>query len=101
MGPRATIAGVKGSAVAARHAVARERAATVGLQLGMSRRTAVESLLDELGGLVGAAGAAVAYRVIRERAKPARGLETVRRCHGRLGDRRRQRGVWPRRERAS
>ena len=61
---------MKGSAVAARHAVARERAAIVGLQLGMSRRTAVESSLDELGGLVDAAGATVVWRVIQERAKP-------------------------------
>ena len=70
MGPRATIARVKGSAVAARHAVTRERAAIVGLQLGPSRRTAVESSLDELAGLVDAAGATVAYRAIQERPKP-------------------------------
>lgn len=56
--------------MAARHAVVRERAAIVGLQLGMSRRTVVESSLDELAGLVDAAGAKVVYRAIQERPKP-------------------------------
>ena len=70
MGPRATIAGVKGSAVAARHAVARERAAIVGLQLATSRRAGVESSLDELAALVDAAGARVVYRAVQERPKP-------------------------------
>ena len=70
MGPRATIAGVKGSAVAARHAVARERAAIVGLQFGRSRRTAVESSLDELADLVDAAGATVVDRAVQERSSP-------------------------------
>lgn len=59
-----------GSAVAARDAVVRERAAIVGLQLGASRRGAVESSLDELAGLVRAAGATVACRAIQERPKP-------------------------------
>ncbi len=59
-----------GSAVAARHAVARERAAIVGLQLGTSRRTAVEASLDELAGLVAAAGGTVASRTIQERRTP-------------------------------
>lgn len=59
-----------GSAVAARDAVARERAAIVGLQLGAGRRGAVESSLDELAGLVRAAGATVACRAVQERPKP-------------------------------
>ena len=59
-----------GSAVAARDAVVRERAAIVGLQLGASRRSTVESSLDELAGLVRAAGATVACRAIQERPKP-------------------------------
>lgn len=59
-----------GSAVAARDAVARERAAIVGLQLGAGRRAAVESSLDELAGLVRAAGATVACRAVQERPKP-------------------------------
>ena len=59
-----------GSAVAARDAVARERAAIVGLQLGAGRRGVVESSLDELAGLVRAAGATVACRAVQERPKP-------------------------------
>ena len=70
MGPRATIAGVTGSAAAARHAVARERAAIVGLQLGRASRTEVEASLDELAGLVAAAGGTVVSRTIQERRRP-------------------------------
>ena len=61
---------MKGSAVTAHQAVARERAAVVGLQLGMSRRAVVEASLDELAGLVAAAGGAVVSRTIQERHKP-------------------------------
>ncbi len=56
--------------MAARHAVARERAAVVGLQFGASRRTAVEASLDELGALVAAAGGNVVSRTIQERHRP-------------------------------
>lgn len=70
MGARATIARVTGSAVEARPAVARERAAIVGLHFGRNRRAAVESSLDELAALLDAAGAAVALRAIQERPKP-------------------------------
>ena len=59
-----------GSAAAARDAVAHERAAIIGLQLGMSRRTTVEASLEELAGLVAAAGGTVVSRTIQERQKP-------------------------------
>lgn len=69
MGARATIAGVTGSAAVARHVIACERAAVVGLQLG-TRRGAAAAALDELAGLVAAAGGTVVSRTIQERRKP-------------------------------
>jgi GTP-binding protein HflX len=48
----------------------RERAALVGLVLGRARRLDAERSLDELAGLVQAAGADVVLRVLQERPKP-------------------------------
>ena len=70
MEPRATIARVNGSAVAVRQAAARERVAIIGLYLGRHRSASFESSLDELAGLVKAAGASVVSRVVQERRKP-------------------------------
>jgi GTP-binding protein HflX len=47
-----------------------ERAALVGLRLAKQRRTDAERSLDELAGLVDAAGAVVALRMIQERSAP-------------------------------
>jgi GTP-binding protein HflX len=47
-----------------------ERAALVGLRVAKQRRTAAERSLDELAGLVDAAGAVVALRMIQERSAP-------------------------------
>lgn len=69
MGARATIARVKGSAVAVRQAAARERVAIIGLVFGSRRRITIESSLDELARLVSAAGALVVSRVVQERQK--------------------------------
>ena len=70
MGPRGTIAHVKGSRAAARHVPARERVAIVGLLFGTRRRAAVDASLDELAGLASTAGATVVHRVIQGRARP-------------------------------
>ena len=47
-----------------------ERAALVGLRAAKQRRTDAEQSLDELAGLVDAAGAVVALRMIQERSAP-------------------------------
>src|SRR5262245_33579650 len=47
-----------------------ERAALVGLVAGSARRVEADHSLDELAGLADAAGAAVALRMLQERAKP-------------------------------
>ena len=47
-----------------------ERAALVGLRVAKQRRTDAERSLDELAGLVDAAGAVVALRMIQERSAP-------------------------------
>ena len=51
-------------------APARDRAAIVGLRFGARRRDAAERSLDELEGLADAAGAAVVFRTLQERARP-------------------------------
>ena len=67
VGPRATIAGVKGSAVAARHAVARERVVIVGLQPNLLTGGEAESskaLFVTLDPLRKAAGALLAAALL-------------------------------------
>ena len=73
MGARATIARVKGSAVAVRQAAARERVAIIGLVFGSRRRVTIDSSLDELARLVSAAGGVVVSRTVqvRQKADPA------------------------------
>jgi GTP-binding protein HflX len=56
--------------VSKRVAPARERAAIVGLVAGRARRGEAERSLEELAGLVDAAGGQVVLRVLQERPKP-------------------------------